>query len=397
MKLSYVVVSYNRRDRLLDTLDRLARTTPLPRAAYEIIVVDNASTDGSADAVTADFPSVRLIRSRRNRGMAGRNLAFDVARGDCLVSLDDDSYPLDDAVTRSMDYLDAHRDAAVVVGRVELPGGGCEAPAMPAVMLGGASCIRRAAIEDAGGFDPAFFRQAEEYDLSCRLWSRGWRVARFEDVRYHHAKVPTNRPGDLTHRMDIRNNAIVAERFLPVAARRAYRRDWSHRYGRLARCAGAARASREGREEARRWERREAIRRRAMNDAAFEAVFDWRRQAGAIAAWSLTLRDQRVVIADYAKNLYATYRGCRAAGLDVLAVADDHPAYRGASYRGVPMLPLEDAARLRPAGVVLANVNPAQVDARTAAAEAVFDAPVLRLWEPRRLGARDHSPLESAA
>ena len=77
--------------------------------------------------------------------------------------------------------------------RVELPGGQCEAPALPCVLLGGASVVRKAVLDRTGGFSPEFFRQAEEYDLSFRIMRLGHRIERFEDVVYRHEKAPGGR------------------------------------------------------------------------------------------------------------------------------------------------------------------------------------------------------------
>ena len=97
MKLSYVIVTYNRRDVLLSTLARLRTATPLARDRWETWVVDNASTDTTADAVALRHPEVQLIRNQRNEGMAGRNRAFAKARGEYVITLDDDSYPEESA------------------------------------------------------------------------------------------------------------------------------------------------------------------------------------------------------------------------------------------------------------------------------------------------------------
>src|SRR5947199_9876227 len=92
---------------------------------------------------------------------------------------------------------------AAVVGTVVLPNGSLEAPAFPSVLMGGATCLRRAAIEQVGGFSREFFRQAEEYDLSFRLWGAGWRIERCEEVVFRHDKVAgAGRASALVHRMD---------------------------------------------------------------------------------------------------------------------------------------------------------------------------------------------------
>ena len=70
------------------------------------------------------------------------------------------------------------------------------------------------------------------------------------------------------------------------------------------------------------------------------------------------------------------------------AIADGHPAFAGMEYRGVPILDRPTALALEPDGVVVSNVNPAQIDRAVERVDAeLFAGPVLRLWEPRFIGA----------
>jgi GT2 family glycosyltransferase len=223
MKLSYVIVTHNRCEPLLKTLRILHQNTSLPRSEWEAWVVDNGSTDGTCEAVRSEFPEVRIIARATNEGVWSRSYAFEPAEGKYLILLDDDSYPIDDAAARSMAYMESQPKCAAVVGRVVLPDGSYEACAFPAVMLSGAVCIRRSVLLELGGFRPEFFRKAGEYDLSFRLWDAGHRIERFEDVVYRHDKVTTGRSAGFAHRMDLRNNLILVERYLPADLRSVYR------------------------------------------------------------------------------------------------------------------------------------------------------------------------------
>lgn len=398
MKLSYVIVTFNRRGPLLRTLDILRRTTPLPAGEWETWVVDNGSTDGSCQAVRQKFPDVHLIERPTNEGVWSRSYAFGPARGQYLILLDDDSYPIDDAAAKSIDYLEAHPACAAVVGLVVLPDGSYEACAFPAVMLSGAVCIRKSILDRIGGFRREFFRKAGEYDVSFRIREAGYSVERFEDVVYRHDKVMTGRSSALAHRMDLRNNLILVERYLPKRLRTAYRDDWRQRYTALARHAGCGRAAGAGLWQARGWRLREAITgRQTLSPAPLEAIFGLRHQAAAIGGWARDFRLRSVVIQDFSKNLFATYQGCLEAGLAVRAIADAHPAFAGMKYRGIPILPPDAALSLEPEGIVISNVNPAQIDRAVELCKKDFAGPVLRLWEPRFIDEADRPAVSIAA
>lgn len=140
--VSIVVVSYNTRRMTLDCLKSIeteARTTP-----YEVIVFDNASTDGSAEAVATDFPHLRLIASDVNVGFArANNLAAAEARGRYLLLLNPDTVVLDGAVDRLFAFAQARPEARIWGGRTLFGDG----------TLNATSC----------------FRQMNLWSLACRV------------------------------------------------------------------------------------------------------------------------------------------------------------------------------------------------------------------------------------
>jgi hypothetical protein len=84
------ILSFNRRDELRNTLTKVYEQD---YKNIEVIVVDNASSDGSAEMVKSEFPEVRLIRLEKNMGIGGWNEGFKVAKGEYVLMLDDDAYP----------------------------------------------------------------------------------------------------------------------------------------------------------------------------------------------------------------------------------------------------------------------------------------------------------------
>jgi len=254
------------------------------------------------------------------------------------------------------------------------------------VTLGGASVVRREVLAKVGGFAPEFFRQAEEYDLSFRIWEAGYSIERFEDVLFGHDKVPASRNSSLMHLMDLRNNLILLERYLPRRLRRVYRHDWLRRYAALALHDGQGQAVKQAIAEARQWAGREAASgRRNLGAKALEALFGLDRQAKTTSQWAARLRISRVAIAGITKNLYATYQAAQRAGLEIAAIVDSHPAYGDQSYRALPIVPVVMIDKLGVQGVILSNINPAQVDGRMRELSWCFKGPVLKLWEPQYL------------
>lgn len=103
--VSVIVVSYNTREQLRRCLSAI-------ETGYEIIVVDNASSDGSADMVQAEFPHVRLVRNDTNRGFgAANNQGLEISSGELVLLLNSDAYAAPGAIAR---LADAFCDTSIV-------------------------------------------------------------------------------------------------------------------------------------------------------------------------------------------------------------------------------------------------------------------------------------------
>ena len=202
-----VILAHNRRDAVAIVLDRLAS---LPLA--EIFVVDNGSTDGTAEFVRERGGNVRLLEPGRNTGIAGRNLAAREATADLLLMLDDDSYPVDGALETLVAAFAAEPQLAVAGGRVReidsrdgrllragarnvrlvaRPGGRPASPTgIPAFFFPeGASLVRRSTYLEVGGFFEPYFLALSELDLTTRLVGAGWDVRYFPEAVFEHMKA----------------------------------------------------------------------------------------------------------------------------------------------------------------------------------------------------------------
>ncbi|MEM6530296.1 MAG: glycosyltransferase family 2 protein, partial [Chloroflexota bacterium] len=120
MSLSVVIVNYNTRDLLRDCLQSLKNSTIAP----EVIVVDNASSDGSPAMVADEFPGVRLLAQSENTWFCGgNNIGICVATGKYVLLLNPDTAAAPDALEKLVAYLDAHPETAGVTAQLHYPGG----------------------------------------------------------------------------------------------------------------------------------------------------------------------------------------------------------------------------------------------------------------------------------
>jgi GT2 family glycosyltransferase len=123
--ISIVIVNYNTKRLLQDCLVSLMENDETPR---EIIVVDNASTDGSAEMVGAHFPNVVLIRNKENVGFSkANNQAMGIANGEFLLLLNSDTVVRPGAVPAMVEFLRSHAEAGAVTCKLLNPDGSIQA------------------------------------------------------------------------------------------------------------------------------------------------------------------------------------------------------------------------------------------------------------------------------
>ncbi len=110
--VSIIIVNWNTRDILKGCLASIRQET---RTTYEVIVVDNDSSDGSAEMIKKEFPETILVENNRNRGFAAaNNQGLEVARGQRLLLLNPDTIILENAVDVMLFWLDEHPDVGCV-------------------------------------------------------------------------------------------------------------------------------------------------------------------------------------------------------------------------------------------------------------------------------------------
>jgi GT2 family glycosyltransferase len=218
------ILNHQRRETLRACLDRaLAQNHP----AFEVLVVDNASTDGSPEMVEQAFPSVRLIRLPGNVGCGGRNVGIETARGDLVVTIDNDVLFEGPDALRQAEALFAHRPGLVCAsfrilgadGRLSRrdwchPRDPSEAEAVfpTDYVLEGACAFRKSAFLRAGGYWEPFFLGHEGLDLALRLLDAGGELIYWPAVAVRHLAAVDARPSSRIYYTFTRNSIWLALR-----------------------------------------------------------------------------------------------------------------------------------------------------------------------------------------
>jgi len=211
MNLSILLVSYNSRRYLADCLESITRFAP---SGTEVIMADNASSDGSAEFVASKYPWVRIVRSNRNLGFSGaNNLAGKEASGRFILLLNADTV-LVEPIGPAVDWLDGHSEYAVLTinmlngERIPSACTGRFPSPLRLILLrkmligpeqfgdnyahevdwvqGSFLLIRAEQWRALGGLDENYFMYVEDVDLCKRVWDRGLKCAYLPHIRYLH-------------------------------------------------------------------------------------------------------------------------------------------------------------------------------------------------------------------
>jgi GT2 family glycosyltransferase len=229
-RVTVVIATRNRRPELLRTLGRLHRLPERP----PVVVVDNASADGSAAAVREHFPAVTLRVLSRNAGAAARNTGVALAATPYVAFSDDDSWWDPGALSVAAAALDDDPRLGLIAART-LVGPAREPDPVNALMarsplrddgtaevlgfMACASVVRKEAFLRAGGFSPLLFFVGEERLLSYDLASAGWARRYLPDVVAVHEPSAARPVPHLRYQAERRNVVLTAwlRRPAPVA------------------------------------------------------------------------------------------------------------------------------------------------------------------------------------
>lgn len=222
--VSVIVVSWNTRDLLRVCLASVRDHLGMPA---ETVVVDNASTDGSPEMVSAEFPAATLIRNDSNLGFgAANNIGMRAARGPTFLLLNSDARLVDGSIGRLVERLHQEPEVGIIGPRLSYEDGRMQASAhrfsslrllafeelglyklvprwkASELLLGGywdhsrerrvdwvvGACmlVRREVFEETGGFDPAIFLYGEEVEWCQRITAAGWQILFSPDAEVIH-------------------------------------------------------------------------------------------------------------------------------------------------------------------------------------------------------------------
>lgn len=218
MKLSIVIVTRNTRDMLLECLNSFSDC--VKSGLYDVVVVDNASCDGTSDALKSSYPQVKQVRFDINTGFSrASNAGASLAEGDILLFLNSDTIATETNIDILLSTFENNPQLGIVSPRL-IGIDGKEQPAaayLPtfateisarakkrahskletaidhkesladiAYLCGAALLIRKKAFDEAGGFDERFFFYFEDADICRRIVSNGWEIQLVEDSSIIH-------------------------------------------------------------------------------------------------------------------------------------------------------------------------------------------------------------------
>lgn len=225
MDITVSIVNWNTKDELAHCLESALAQDEVE---FEVIVIDNASSDGSAEMVARDFPQVTLIENDRNVGFSrAHNQAFRIAKGRYVMLVNPDTLLEDhDMLKQTVHFADENPDAGIIGPKIENPNGSLQFSARRFPTLGAglfrrtplgklfpnnrfvksyimadwkhdevrdvdwvsgaALVIRRKVIDEVGPLDPGFFMYCEDVDWAYRAKQHGWRVVYYPMAKVKH-------------------------------------------------------------------------------------------------------------------------------------------------------------------------------------------------------------------
>ncbi len=175
--VSVNILSFNRKEELRNTLTKVYEQD---YKNVEVIVVDNASMDGSPEMVEVEFPKVKLFRMQKNIGIAGYNVGFNASNGEYILVLDDDSYPEQDSINKGLEPFYANSNVGIVALKIfnnylnEFESDIIKFNTYS--FIGCGAIFKRKIVELLKGYNEDYFLYHNELDFSARCMQHGYAI-----------------------------------------------------------------------------------------------------------------------------------------------------------------------------------------------------------------------------
>ncbi|MCK4624953.1 MAG: glycosyltransferase [Phycisphaerae bacterium] len=223
--ITVAVLNWNRKDDLLLALGSIRNQTYSP---IEMLVVDNASTDGSAEAVEREFSEARVVRLDRNYGCpGGRNRSIPHARGDFIFYCDNDGLLHRESVERAYQAMCRYDRVSVVTGLVKsfstleevdtrCDVGPTDTCYFAPTFLGGVSLHRKTMYDEVGTYPDDYMYGGEETDMAYRMLDRGHLILYDPTVILWHREADTARIRHIVYLRKQSNPFVTVWAFWPI-------------------------------------------------------------------------------------------------------------------------------------------------------------------------------------
>jgi GT2 family glycosyltransferase len=217
------IVTRNRRDEVRRALTSAMNQT----VACELVVVDDASGDGTAEMVADEFPGTRLIRCEQRSGtLAARNRAVHAASAEVVIMLDDDAaFSTPDVVAQTLPEFDEQKVGAVSIPHLDLVDGELEwrvrpgrsgSPEAVSAFVGCSHALRRSAFVAVEGYREWMGNYGEEGELALRMLDRGYVVLLGRSDPIHHFRSSIGRDKSNEMRSRTRNTILNIAMLAPT-------------------------------------------------------------------------------------------------------------------------------------------------------------------------------------
>ncbi|MBI9015956.1 MAG: glycosyltransferase family 2 protein [Phycisphaerae bacterium] len=221
-KITAGILTYNRKDTVAKAIDSVYSQKEIDSYEIEIIVVDAASTDGTAEFIRQKYPDIKLVCLPRNLGCpGGRNHIYANSTGDIIINIDDDGYLEDNAVRLIVDVFEKEDNVGVVAFTQRFVDEPLEQERVPSdsiqdvgLFRGGVSAFGADALKKTGLYPEDFFLYAEETYLSFKFLDAGYRIVAQPDIIMWHPRIGSSTSKKWAY-LRFRNNMLVITRLFP--------------------------------------------------------------------------------------------------------------------------------------------------------------------------------------